>query len=177
MDKPGKTLLKHEENLKMTAIWWPCNAKAFIIHSVQLRTSFRRHNCWRIQPSQDTYIRAVPKLPKHELDPWKQTRVITGIRLRAISSAGQPEVNCSWCLHTAYSNPTCLISNKSPKIQYPLKSTNIYVIYIYAMFTQRIKGKSAGAEMNPWAEKSRMRLVGWRRERSVCTAFRSQDCF
>lgn len=86
-----------------------------------------------------------------------------------------------WVVHglnqedTAYSNPTCFISNESPQILYPLKSTQLQntVILIYsslhAMFTQRIKGLSVGAEMNPRVEKRRMRLVSWRRER-VCTA-------
>lgn len=67
--------------------------KTFIIHSIQLRTSFRLCNRYRIQ---DTHIRAVPKLPKHELDPWKQTCVITDIHLWAKSSVGQTEVSWSW---------------------------------------------------------------------------------
>lgn len=84
-----------------------------------------------------------------------------------------------WVVHalnqgdTAYSNPTCFISNESPQVLYPLKSTQIQntVILIYsslhAMFTQRIKGLSRN-EPSGWKEKNEVSELK-ERERD-CTA-------
>lgn len=86
-----------------------------------------------------------------------------------------------WVVHalnqgdTAYSNPSCFISNESPQILYPLKSTQIQntVILIYsslhAMFTQRIKGLSRN-EPSGWKEKNEVSELKERERESLYSA-------